>query len=296
MLYGGAGIFAASDGISVYAGGGLGDFGTVHNDLMRYDPVADSWAPLPPSPDYYFAAPGVYFNGKIYIFGGYDETFQAKNTTRIYDISTGTWTTGAPMPAALAEGAALWNGIVYIPGGSPDVGTTVVDTLYAYNIASNSWSTLEPMPQGLWLAGIGIMNTATRAKLYVAAGSDGHTQLNTLYIYDIAGNTWTTGANVPFAEEAGGSAVLHNKLYVFGGLPPLLATQVYDPVSDTWSPGPMPSVQRWRFVGTAVGNHSIVGLGGQPAIGSALDTNEWLITNPCPRPHATPRPHPTPRH
>ena len=30
---------------------------TVHNDLMRYDPVADSWTSLAPSPDYYFAAP-----------------------------------------------------------------------------------------------------------------------------------------------------------------------------------------------------------------------------------------------
>ena len=56
---------------------------------------------LAPSPDYYFAAPAVYFNGKIYIFGGYDETFQPTNTTRIYDIATHMWTTGAPMPAAL---------------------------------------------------------------------------------------------------------------------------------------------------------------------------------------------------
>ena len=31
---------------------------TVHNDLVRYDPVADSWTSLAPSPDYYFAAPG----------------------------------------------------------------------------------------------------------------------------------------------------------------------------------------------------------------------------------------------
>ena len=58
---------------------------------MRYDPVADSWTSLAPSPDYYFAAPAVYFNGKIYIFGGYDETFQPTNTTRIYDIGTNTW-------------------------------------------------------------------------------------------------------------------------------------------------------------------------------------------------------------
>ena len=81
MPYSAAGIFAASDGTSVYAGGGLGDGFTVHNDLVRYDPVADSWTSLAPSPDYYFAAPAVYFNGKIYNFGGYDQTFQSTNTT-----------------------------------------------------------------------------------------------------------------------------------------------------------------------------------------------------------------------
>ena len=49
----------------------------VHNDLLRYDPGADSWTSLAPSPDYYFAAPAVYFNGKIYNFGGYDQTVPA---------------------------------------------------------------------------------------------------------------------------------------------------------------------------------------------------------------------------
>ena len=88
-------------------------------------------------------------------------------------------------------GAALWNGIIYIAGGSPDLGASVVNTLYAYNIAANSWTTLAHMPQASWLQGFGVIN----GKLYVAGGSDGFTQLNTLYIYNIASNTWTTGAN-----------------------------------------------------------------------------------------------------
>ena len=58
MPYSAAGNFAASDGTFVYSGGGLGDGFTVHNDLVRYDPGADSWTSLAPSPDYYFAAPG----------------------------------------------------------------------------------------------------------------------------------------------------------------------------------------------------------------------------------------------
>jgi serine protease AprX len=288
--YSAAGNFAASDATFVYSGGGLGNGFTVRNDLVRYDPAADSWTSLAPSPDYYFAAPAVSFNGKIYNFGGYDQTFQSANATRIYDIGTNTWTTGAPMPAPLGGMAvALWDGIVYVAGGSPDIGASVVNTLYAYDIASDNWNTLAPMPQALWVPGFGAIN----GQVYVAAGSNGVTQLNTLHIYNIASNTWTTGANVPVAAEAPGSAVLHNQLYLFGGLPPLVTTQIYNPGSNTWSTGPNMSVYRWRSYGTAVGNHSIVALGGQDANGGALDATEELTTSPCgPRPHPTPRSRP----
>ena len=118
MPYRAAGNFAASDGTYVYSGGGFDESFTVHNDLVRYDPAADSWTTLAASPDYYVVAPAVYFNGKIYNFGGYDQTFQATNATRIYDIGTNTWTpTGAQMPAASGGMAiGLWKGIVYVAG------------------------------------------------------------------------------------------------------------------------------------------------------------------------------------
>jgi N-acetylneuraminic acid mutarotase len=224
----------------------------------------------------------VYFHRKIYDFGGYNETFQPTNTTRIYDIYTNMWTTGAPMPAALGGMVAgLWKGIVYVAGGSPDIGASVVDTLYAYDIAANSWTTLAPIPQALCVSGVGIIH----GKLYVAGGSDGVTPLNTLYIYDIRSNTWTTGANLPAAAEAPGSAVLHNQLYLFGGKPMAALTQIYDPFSNTWSFGPNLDIDRFRFYATAVGNHSIVILGGQNALGTALDDNDQLKARPChPRP------------
>jgi len=197
------------------------------------------------------------------------------------------------MPAALGGMAiGLWNGIVYVAGGSPDIGASVVNTLYAYNIAANTWNTLTSMPQALLVSGFG----AIHGKLYVAGGNNGVTQLNSLYIYDIDSNTWTTGANLPVAAEAPGSAVLQNKLYLFGGISPLVTTQIYNPGSNTWSFGPDMSVYRWRFYGTAVGHHSIVAIGGQDAAGSALDAYEELTTSPCgPRPHPTPQPHPSPR-
>jgi hypothetical protein len=40
------------------------------------------------------------------------------NTTRIYDIATNKWSTGAPMPDIRAfMGAGYWNGKIYLVGG-----------------------------------------------------------------------------------------------------------------------------------------------------------------------------------
>lgn len=296
LPYNAGGVFAVSDGIYVYAGGGT-DLanGIVHKDLLRYDPSNDSWTALPPSPDYHALSPAVYFNDKIYNSGGYDEKFNVTNTTRIYDIETNTWTTGAPMPEALTQMAtALWDGAVYVAGGNLSNGQPV-NTLYAYNIGSDTWTMLPAMPQALTLPGFGVIN----GKLYIAGGFNG-ALLNTLYIYDIAANTWTTGANLPQAIDGPGSSVFNGRLYLYGGkLPgPILTnmTWIYDPANNTWSShGPNMNVAHYAFYGAAVGNESIVAPGGLDANLFGLNDNEQLINNPCPSPTPTPRPSPTPR-
>ena len=81
-------------------------------------------------------ASGVYAPNvnKLFVFGGDDPTSgTVVNTTRIYDIATNTWSTGAPMPdvrAFMASG--YFNGKIYLVGGyttgnvrpgvSPDLG------------------------------------------------------------------------------------------------------------------------------------------------------------------------------
>ena len=78
LPYNAGGVFAASDGMFVYAGGGA-DLakGIFHNDLLQYDPMNDTWATLAPSPDYHHHSQAVYFNGKIYNIGGADENLRS---------------------------------------------------------------------------------------------------------------------------------------------------------------------------------------------------------------------------
>jgi subtilisin family serine protease len=311
--YSAGGMFAVSDGTFVYAGGGLDlSSNTFHNDLLQYNPSTDTWDDLPHSPDQHAVSQAVYFNGEIYNMGGFGPDVQLTDTTRIYDVITKTWSTGAPMPQALADMATmLWNGVIYIAGG---FNGAWVDTLYAYDIASNTWiTTLTSVPQPLNFPGFGAID----GKLYIAGGFNGSDFLDTLYIYDIATNTWTTGANLPQAVAAPGSTVFNGLLYLYGGsfadLTLTNMTFIYDPCADTWSLGPNMNVSRGFLYGTSVGDHLVVAPGGADNNINGFDNNEQLITTACgtPTPTATatptstptatarpspiPRPRPTPR-
>jgi hypothetical protein len=221
---------------------------------------------------------------KIYNIAGFGLGFQT-NTTRIYDIASNTWSTGAPIPEGngLSDAAtAYWNGKIYVAAGYNGAAT---NTLHIYDIASNSWTTGAPLPQALFLPGFGAIN----GKVYVASGNSGSVELNTLYIYDIATNTWTTGANVPTPVTGPGSAVYQGKLYLFGGgFPtPLTVTQIYDPVANSWTSGPSLNFARLWFYGGAIDDTSIVAPGGDNPPGIPLNVNEqltasWAIRAPLP--------------
>src|SRR2546429_1326203 len=196
----------------------------------------------------------------IYNIAGFGLGIQT-TTTRIYDIATNTWTTGAPIPEpnGLSDHATTYFNVkLYVAGGFN--GSVATNAVRAYDIATDTWSTLASLPQALFLPGFGIIN----GELYIASGNSGVVELNTLYIYDIATNTWTTGPNVPTAVTGPGSAVYQGKLYLFGGGFPttLTITQIFDPVANSWSSGPSMNVARLWFYGGAIDDTSIVAPGG----------------------------------
>jgi len=279
--YNATGMFAVSDGTYLYAGGGH-DATTARANLQRYNPATNTWTNLAPSPDQHSLSQAVFYNNKIYNIGGFGTNGGGlTNTVRIYDISTNSWSIGAPMPVALSDMATLlWNGKIYVAAGFN--GLAPVNTLYAYNISTNTWSTLASMPQALFLPGFG----AIGGKLYIASGNNGSSELNTLYIYNIATNSWSSGTAVPTPVTAPGSTVFCGKLYLYGGgyPTPHNITQIYDPVSNSWSSGRNLNVARLWFYGSAVGNIGIVAPGGNTtaAASSAVNTNEQLVGCSCP--------------
>ena len=222
---------------------------------------------------------------KIYNIGGFGPS-GVTNTTRIYCLCSNTWTTGAPCPASLSNHAiGFWDGIIFVAGGFN--GVSAVNTLYEYFVAGNNWTTGAAMPAAVHSAGFGVIN----GKLYVASGNNGNSEVNTLYIYNIPSNTWSTGAPVPIPVTGPGSAVLNGKLYLFGGGAPFpmttTTTQVYDPVTNSWSICGNMNVSRLWFYGAAVDGTSIVAPGGNTPVDTPINANEqgpcgWTVKAPMP--------------
>jgi hypothetical protein len=302
-----------SDGTLAYEGGGYSfSVGDNINEFGKFDPVANTWTPLAPVPDLNNAeASGVYAPNvnKLFVFGGEEVNFATVvNTTRIYDIATDTWSTGAPMPdvrAFMASG--YFNGKIYLVGG---YSTGNVDPsfgqVWEYDPVTNTFNTSRTsMPATLGGPGFGIIN----GHMYVAGGRDiNNTNLNTLYDYDIAADTWTVRANLPDGINVPGSAVIGSTLWVFGGgnpftgraAMPLLPKkgmripdttgelQVYDPVTDSWTIGPSLSQIRSFPAGTDVGN-TAVAVGGYTGIDTttSVEINVTSGGGGCPSPTPT---------
>jgi N-acetylneuraminic acid mutarotase len=86
------------------------------------------------------------------------------------------------------------------------------------------------------------MTAYSNGKIYVAGGYNGSVVLNTLRIYDIATNSWTTGAPMPNAVFLAGFGIINGKLYIAGG--GNLSTQfntlyIYDIATNAWTTGPV---------------------------------------------------------
>src|SRR5262249_12590832 len=144
-------------------------------------------------------------------------------TVEIYDPTTNSWSTGAPMPTARTGlVAAAVNGKVYAIGGLVNgplfTGAPTVCSIYYYVCYT-------------------------------------FTMLNTLEIYDPVTNTWTAGAPMPTARGNLAAAVVNGKIYAIGGsgtytdfqagtnvvatFDALATVEAYDPATDTWSSAPL---------------------------------------------------------
>jgi putative transposon-encoded protein len=167
-----------------------------------------------------------------------------------------TWSSITPIPNALEYPTVVSDGTsAYIIDGSDADGITV-NTMYRYNPATNDYTTLAPSAAGSesWNAAGAYLN----GKIYKIGGyhsDDGFdtNSLATVEIYDIANNTWSTGAPYPIVQGWMSAFVKDNFIYLAGGVGaeddalPSLKTYRYDPATNTWDDASIADLptERW---------------------------------------------------
>jgi hypothetical protein len=198
----------------------------VFNSTLIYDIGSNTWTTGAPMPDVRAFMASGYYNGKVYLVGGYSTGSVTPAFAQVweYDVLANTWTTKTSMPEALGGAAsAVVNGHLYVIGGR-DGSTSARNQTYDYNIALDSWSVRAAVPYGVNVPGGAVLD----------------------------GKVWVIGGGTPFLGLNGLSSLAGIDV------PNTLATTlIYDPAPNSWVSGPVLNIQR-SFVGaTGFGNLAI---------------------------------------
>ncbi len=269
---------------SLYAIGGSNWVCGAYGNVEAYDPVSNSWTTKAQMPTPRWNHVSGTINGTIYVAGGTNTCSTPPapiSTFEAYNPATDTWTSKAPMPAAMSGAASgVVNGILYVAGGWGSSGPSA--TLLAYNPSTDTWTTKAPMPSVRYGAAAGVINGI----LYVAGGTTGSGTIANAYAYNPLTDSWTIKAAMPTPTVYAAAGTVDGKLYVLGGAanPTSLTTvQVYDPATDSWTTAPSMSTGR-DSLGVGVVNRTLYAVGGHLANSTVLNTLEAFnlsIQLPC---------------
>jgi N-acetylneuraminic acid mutarotase len=180
--------------------------------VEQYDPQVDVWTQLPDMPTpRQGAAAATGLDGRIYVMGGTDTSFQPTAVTEIYDPVSATWTTAAPMmtPRTGFGAAAGLDGLIYVFGGYS--GEADVNSAEAYDPTSDTWTPVASMNVARYgVAGV----TGPDGRLF-AIGGDGDPSVE---VYDLSTGTWTFVRSLT-TSRSGHAATLgpDHRIYVAGG-------------------------------------------------------------------------------
>ena len=180
----------------------------------------------------------------IVVVGGHDGGSPRSDLTRIYDITTDTWSFGpaSPLPALLpAVGETGHGGRIYVIGGV--AGFDVHNAVQQYNVDAQSWALKTGMPTARSGSAVALLGNS----LYVIGGRtkpgpcSGAT-LNVVERYDIDTDAWSTEEPLPSPRSDFAALAVGNKIYVFGGCAPngaaLADVDVFDRSTGVWDTSP----------------------------------------------------------
>ena len=240
----------------IYCIGGRSDGPSAVNEV--YNPISDSWESKQAMPTPRHGLDANVVNDKIYLIGGLVPdnrwpnvnvdvytTYQFTNVTEVYDPSTDTWTTKAPIPkAASYYSSAVIDDKIYIFSQIFNQNDGTYESLtQIYDPNTDAWSNGNPPPYAVDMAGSAAIANSDFKRIYVIGGRSSSLQVAHNQIYDPATDSWSIGAPLPTPRYGLAVCSLNNKIYTFGGYQGAFVgvslranNEQYDPSKDITSP------------------------------------------------------------
>jgi hypothetical protein len=308
------GGLVGSSGHIYQLGGVSNDFGYPDGIKVYYAPVQGSgqigaWtagAPLPDEPVLFHAA--VTWSQTLYVLGGYHFSggFQPSPITYYsvlnLDGSPGPWTHATPLPMPVwGQGAAVWNGWVYVTGGTNDV--NVFNTVYAAPVQGDGslgpWTPFTALPTAIYVDACVALN----GYLYVLGGvlNDGSTLSNQVYVASINADgslgSWQTTTALPQAVGGHTATAINGQIYVVGGLigtsltnAVWISTPNPDGSLGSWQAGPSIPDSRYTHGATVSDDGTTLFVAGGANDSTGIQSDVWsLSVGPGPSPPTSPQ-------
>jgi DNA-binding CsgD family transcriptional regulator len=153
-------INSVSFGGLIYVPGGklISGMPTDRNEI--YDPNSDQWSLGKPLPKPISAYALTVYEGRMYLFGGWDGT-KVINNAYVFDFRDNTWSEIPSMPTARSyAGAVVVGGKIYVIGGYDGNQALAVNEVYLPDFSGDGspWVQAPELPSGRY--GMGITNLA----------------------------------------------------------------------------------------------------------------------------------------
>jgi N-acetylneuraminic acid mutarotase len=184
-------------------------------------------------------AGAVYYDHKVFIFGGVEPNppeYETQMETDVYDILNKKWIKKSNIPIGKALfGTVVLNKKIYIIGGN------VYDkmTMLEYDPDKDTWTEKAPLPTPRQQLGAVVLN----GKIYTFGGSKGHniSEAFSFEVYDPLTDTWEVRKKLDVPLQNCATAKIGNKIYAIGGHSVRESQNAgnlimcYDAQSDKWS-------------------------------------------------------------
>ena len=250
------------------------------SEIDVFDPATNSWTPLPNPPTQRTGPDMVLLgDGRVLVVGGQDivptspqdAILPFVGTTEIFNPKTGEWRQAATMDQPIFRQAAvlLSDGRVLVVGGTMLSDGTQTTRAEIYDPATDAWTPTEDMgvergrPNAVLLSDGRVLVTGDRLL-------DIQTLTGKAEVYDPVAGTWTPTKDLSKPRVDHSLTLLPDgRVLAAGGVHPVgldssinSTTEIFDPATNSWSPGPELSEPRKHHSATLLPDGRVLLVGG----------------------------------